>query len=175
MSKLHKKSKSDSLYRLMERPELGQVDVENALRIARPTLGEESGVALFRIVRLLALEDSFGRGASAMAYYAGKKLGASLGLGSVDDFVELCTALKVGIIEIPFASDERIHVDVRECVTCSGLRPVGRPLCHLEGGLIAGVVESLFGRRARAVEVTCIGGLGDGACGFDIEFIRPKS
>jgi predicted hydrocarbon binding protein len=45
---------------------------------------------------------------------------------------------------------------------------VGRTLCHLEGGMIAGVVETVTKKKARALEVTCIGGLGHDACGFDI-------
>lgn len=173
MSQPHLKPPAKPLANPVETQALKPIDIENALRIVRPTLGDEVGVALFRIVRLLALEDSFGRGASAMAYYAGKKLGASLELGSLDGFVELCAALKIGIVEITHVSDELIHVDIRECVTCSGMQTVGRPLCHLEGGLIVGVVEGLFARRARAVEVTCIGGLGDDTCGFDVEFTHP--
>ena len=147
-----------------------QVDIGNALNIMRPTLGQDAGVALYRLLRLVAMEDSFGRGASAMAYYAGKKLGVALGITKLEDFLLLCSSLKVGIIEVPVLTDEKIHVDVYECVTCSGLHPVGRALCHFEGGLIAGVVEHVLQKRTQAIEVTCIGGLGDKSCGFDLEF-----
>ncbi len=146
------------------------VDVGNALRIARPTLGDDAGLALYRLLRLVALEDIIGRGAGATAYLAGKKLGNSLGLTNLEDFLQLCADLKVGIIEVPVMTESKIHVDVYECVTCSGLEPVGRTLCHFEGGLIAGVVETVLRRKARAQEVTCIGGLGDKTCGFDLEF-----
>lgn len=145
------------------------VDVANALRVVRPQLGAETGVALYRLLRLVALEDIMGRGASGTAYIAGKKLGLSLGLPKVEDFLALCKQLKVGIIEVPVMKDHLIHVDVYECVTCAGMERVGRPLCHFEGGLIAGVVESILKKRTRAIEVTCIGGLGDKACGFDLE------
>jgi predicted hydrocarbon binding protein len=146
------------------------VDIGNALNIVRPTLGNESGVALFRLLRLVAMEDSFGRGASAMSYYAGKKLGVSLGIGSLDDFLDLCTSLKIGVVDVPVMTEDKIQVDVYECVTCSGLNPVGRTLCHFEGGLIAGVVEHLLRKRTQAREVACIGGLGDKTCSFDLEF-----
>jgi uncharacterized protein len=145
------------------------VDVANALRVVRPTLGDNAGVALYRLLRLVALEDIIGRGAAGTAYVAGKKLGLSLGLTKLEQFLELCTALKVGIIEVPVLTESKIHVDVYECVTCSGLERVGRILCHFEGGLIAGAVESIVKKRSRAHEITCIGGLGDDACGFDIE------
>jgi predicted hydrocarbon binding protein len=145
------------------------VDVANALKVVRPTLGDEAGVALYRLLRLVALEDIIGRGAAGTAYIAGKKLGASLGLTKLEDFLALCSALKVGVIKVPVLTANRIRVDVYECVTCSGLAPVGRVLCHFEGGLIAGAVGTILKRKTRAVETTCIGGLGHAACGFDLE------
>jgi len=144
------------------------VDVANALHIVRPSLGDNAGVALYRLLRLVALEDIIGRGAAGTAYVAGKKLGISLGLTKLEAFLELCSALKVGIIKVPVITASKIHVDVFECVTCSGLATVGRTLCHFEGGLIAGAVETILKKKSRALEITCIGGLGDDACGFDI-------
>lgn len=146
-----------------------RVDVSNALTVLRPTLGDTAGVALYRLLRLVALEDIIGRGAAGTAYVAGKKLGQSLGLTSLDQFLELCNALKIGVIEVPVLTESLIHVDVYECVTCAGLATVGRTLCHFEGGLIAGAVEGVVKKRAKAHEVTCIGGLGHDACGFDVE------
>lgn len=146
-----------------------RVDVGNALSILRPTLGDQAGIGLYRLLRLVALEDIIGRGAAGTAYIAGKKLGAGLHLSSLEDFLALCTALKIGIVKVPTLTASRAHVDVYECVTCAGMAPVGRTLCSFEGGLIAGVVESVLGKRTRAREVTCIGGLGHDACGFDLE------
>lgn len=151
-----------------------QIEVANALKIVRPSLGTDAGVGLYRLLRLVALEDIMGRGASGTAYVAGKKLGMSLGLQKLEDFLGLCKALKVGVIEVPVLSETKIHVDVYECVTCAGMEAVGRPLCHFEGGLIAGVVESIVKKRTRAHEVTCMGGLGDKACGFDLELTKTS-
>lgn len=145
------------------------IDVGNALNIVRPTLGSNAGVALYRLLRLVALEDIIGRGAAGAAYLAGKKLGMSLGLTQLEDFLQLCKDLNIGVIEVPLATENKIHVDVYECVTCSGLETVGRPICHFEGGLIAGAVQTITGRNVRAREVTCIGGLGDETCGFDLQ------
>jgi len=144
------------------------VDVENALKIVRPSLGNDAGVALFRLLRLVALEDIIGRGAAGTAYVAGKKLGLKLGITKLEDFLDLCGTLKIGVIKVPKLTSSKIHIDVYECVTCSGMSRVGRTLCHLEGGMIAGVVESITKKKARALEVTCIGGLGHDACGFDV-------
>jgi predicted hydrocarbon binding protein len=146
-----------------------RVDVANALSVVRPTLGDNAGVALYRLLRLVALEDIIGRGAAGTAYVAGKKLGNTLGLTKLEQFLELCATLKIGIIEVPVLTESRIHVDVYECVTCSGMRTVGRTLCHFEAGLIAGVVETVVKKRTKAREVTCIGGLGHDSCGVEVE------
>lgn len=145
------------------------IDVPNALRVMRPTLGDSAGVALYRLLRLVALEDIIGRGAAGTAYLAGKKLGISLGMDKLDSFLELCDALKVGIIKVPVATETHVRVEVFECVTCSGLTPVGRVLCHFEGGLVAGALTTIFKQKIRAVETKCIGGLGSDSCSFDIE------
>ncbi len=145
------------------------VDIENALKVVRPTLGDDAGVALYRLLRLVALEDILGRGASGAAYLAGKRLGISLGIKKLPDFLQLCADLKIGVIEVPLATEFNIHIDVYECITCSGLETVGRPLCHFEGGLIAGAVEIITGKHTHAKEVTCIGGLGHDCCGFELE------
>lgn len=144
------------------------IKLANVLQIDRPNQGELSSVALYRLLRLVALEDILGKGASAVSYYAGKKLGKELGLKSLDELLALCDQLKMGIIKVPVMEEEHIHVDVHECVTCSGLDPVGRPICQFEGGLIAGAVEGITGKNVDAKEVTCIGGLGDETCGFDL-------
>lgn len=146
-----------------------RIEVTNALKVDRPSLGGDAGVALYRLLRLVALEDIIGRGAAGTAYVAGKKLGTSLGISKLDDFLALCAQLKIGVIKVPVLKTNRARVEVYECVTCSGMDTVGRVLCHFEGGLVAGVVESVLQKSVRAVETTCIGGLGDEACGFDLE------
>ncbi len=145
------------------------IELSNALKINRPELGNFSGVGLYRLLRLVAWEDIMGPGASAISYYAGKKLGQDLNLKALDEFLELCIQLKIGIIEIPTMTDTHMHVDIYECVTCSGMDPVGRPICHFEGGLIAGAVETITGKSVLAKEVSCIGGLGDATCGYHLD------
>lgn len=151
------------------KPAQGAVDISNVLRIKRTTLGPEASIGLYRLLRLVALEDIIGRGAGSTAYLAGKKLGVNLGLAKLDDFLKLCADMKIGVIKVPVLTENKIHVDVHECVTCDGMVPVGRILCHFEGGLIAGAVETILKKKVRAQEVTCIGGLGSNTCGFDLE------
>jgi predicted hydrocarbon binding protein len=145
-----------------------RVDVANALSIIRPKLGDQAGVALYRLLRLVALEDIIGRGAGATAYVAGKKLGQSLGITKLENFLQLCKAISLGVVEVPVLTSSRIYIDVYECVTCSGMRPVGRTLCQFEAGIVAGVVQTVVGKPAKAKEMTCIGGLGHDSCGVEV-------
>ena len=145
-----------------------RIDITNALSIVRPKLGDRAGVALYRLLRLVALEDIIGRGAGATAYVAGKKLGMNLGLTNLEDFLGLCSAISLGIVKVPVMTASRIYVDVFECVTCSGMAPVGRTLCQFEAGIVAGVVQSITGKQTKAKEMTCIGGLGHDSCGVEV-------
>jgi uncharacterized protein len=145
-----------------------RIDIANALSIVRPKLGDQAGVALYRLLRLVALEDIIGRGAGATAYVAGKKLGQNLGITKLDAFLELCSSISLGIIHVPVLTASRVYVDVYECVTCSGMEPVGRTLCQFEAGLVAGVVQMIVGKPTKAREMTCIGGLGHDSCGVEV-------
>jgi predicted hydrocarbon binding protein len=134
----------------------------------RPKLGDKAGVALYRLLRLVALEDIVGRGAGATAYVAGKKLGVNLGITKLEAFLQLCQSISIGIVRVPVLTSSRVYVDVYECVTCSGMKPVGRTLCQFEAGIIAGVVQTVVGKPTKAKEVTCIGGLGHDSCGVEV-------
>lgn len=145
-----------------------RIEIANALSIMRPKLGDKAGVALYRLLRLVALEDIIGRGAGATAYVAGKKLGANLGITKLEQFLELCSAISLGVIRVPVMTASKIYVDVFECVTCAGMAPVGRTLCQFEAGMVAGVVQAVSGKQTKAREVTCIGGLGHDSCGVEV-------
>jgi predicted hydrocarbon binding protein len=146
-----------------------RIDIAHTLQLARPNLGKIGGLALYRVLRQVALQDG---GSGETACLAGKKLGHSLGLSTIEDFLSLCGSLKIGIIRMPVVTDAGVHIDIYECATCSNVGRVhaGCPMCQFEGGLIAGVLENVVKRRTHVQEVSCIGGLGDEACGFDLEF-----
>ena len=145
-----------------------RIDIQNALSIVRPKLGDKAGVALYRLLRLVALEDIVGRGVGATAYVAGKKLGVNLGITKLESFLQLCASISLGVVRVPVLTSSRVYVDVFECVTCSGMKPVGRALCQFEAGIVAGVVQTVVGKPTRAKEVTCIGGFGHDSCGVEV-------
>jgi predicted hydrocarbon binding protein len=147
-----------------------RLDVKRAFKLARPTLGSPPGMALFRLLRLAAFEDVTGRDDQGSGYLAGKKLGRALEPKSLDDFLALAQTLKLGLIRIPRLDDDGVHLDLYECASCTGLEKIGCPICHFEAGLFAGVLEAVTGRPVEGREITCIGGLGDDACGFELDF-----
>lgn len=144
------------------------VTLENAMRVERTHYGNDMPIILFRLLRLVVLEDLFGPAATATGYLAGKKLGGMLPLASLDDFLKLCEQLRIGRVSARQIAAGHFHVDVEECLTCAGLQPVGRPICSFESGLIAGALQRITGQTVVSREVTCIGGLGDATCGFEI-------
>lgn len=146
-----------------------KLSVAEVSQIARPTLGAEMPVALFRVLRLIAMEDLLGRSAASLLYNAGEKIGLTLDVHTPADLVELVRALKIGEAEIVTATAEQIIVDVHECVTCAGLTPVGYPLCHFEAGLVAGGVQTILGGNLFVKETRCIGGLGDPVCRMEAQ------
>ena len=150
------------------------IKIFNALKVNRPQLGKDAGVGLYRLFRLVAMEDVLGKAAPAISYFAGKKLGIELNLNSVEELLNLCEELKIGIIKVTEKDENTLLVEVFECVTCDGMDPVGRALCSFEGGLIAGCLEGITGKKATAKEVTCIGGFGDESCGFNVTFLNKK-
>ncbi len=150
------------------RPVQMRLDLAATLRASRPTLGDQAGIALYRLLRDVAFVGTQRDGGRA-AQEAGKRLGLALALPSVDDFLHLCMTEKLGLIRIPVMTDRLVRVDIYECLACSGLDRKQTFLCDFEGGLIAGMLEGVTHRSARAHEISCIGGGGDEACGFEIE------
>ncbi|MEK7494213.1 MAG: V4R domain-containing protein, partial [Patescibacteria group bacterium] len=62
---------------------------------------------------------------------------------------------------------------ISECLTCDGISPpIGRAICQLEAGIVAGALETIYpGRKALGEETKCIGGLGDDVCLIECRII----
>jgi predicted hydrocarbon binding protein/tRNA A-37 threonylcarbamoyl transferase component Bud32 len=144
------------------------VEVAGALRVARPSLGSDAGVGLYRLLRLAAFEAAPGADAAPNAVAAGERIGRSLGVASLHDLVALCRSLKLGIVDASALTESGVRVVVRDCVACAGAHHRGQAMCHFEGGLIAGAISAIFGRPVRVRETACLGGCGDDACRFEI-------
>ncbi|MGM5487554.1 MAG: V4R domain-containing protein [Nanobdellota archaeon] len=153
----------------------------------RATLGNETSLVTYRLVRLIAmnlLEQQGGETTTGEAdnqvYETGTMLGALIYRGliksadNLEDFAtkvsNLLKDLKIGILTMEEADTEgelylRLRVD--ECCSCSGTPNAGKPICHMEGGLISGLVGEFLHQGVQTKEIKCWG-LGDKTCVFEV-------
>lgn len=160
------------------RPRVEKYTTVDFLNPARPYLGSQNKddtkyVVNFRLVRWSELERIVGIQASNVLWYnAGKRLGELVTekglIKSLDDLISFAVNQRIGIVDIVKESTNKARVHVYECISCSGIPNIGRPVCYFEGGLVAGVLSKLIG-KCKAVETHCWG-MGYSFCGFDIIF-----
>ncbi len=159
--------------------------VSDPVTRARPQLGATVPVALFRALRvdgmMKGLDAAIGD-ASTLVYNSGRLVGGPVGkalaaqaAGDLGKFlggvVDTARALGIGVISLKDGTltGDRMQLRVDECVTCSGAKPIGKKICHFEGGFVAAVVEGFTGRDAVATETHCNAN-GDDHCGFEVRF-----
>jgi predicted hydrocarbon binding protein len=110
---------------------------------------------------LYALGRQFGRDAVA-PNLAGDGLCSSLAA-----LPALWEAAGLGAINVASCEETAATIEERECSICTGMPRVGRPVCHLERGVITGALEAKLGRAVLTRETKCWG-LGDGVCEFQV-------
>ena len=139
----------------------------------RPTVGPDVPVVLWRLLRLVSLHDILREETAAVVYLMGKRLGAMLGAKSIEELHEQLTRLKIGKIDLSVNTPDVVHLAIGECMTCDGITPpIGRAICQLEAGIVAGALETIYpGRKALGEETKCIGGLGDDVCLIECRII----
>ncbi|MBI5912972.1 DUF2507 domain-containing protein [Candidatus Azambacteria bacterium] len=139
----------------------------------RPTMGPDVPVVLWRVLRLVSLHDILGDETPAIAYLMGKRLGAMLGAKTIEELHEQLTRMKIGRLDLSVNTPDAVHLAIGECLTCDGITPpIGRAICQLEAGVIAGALETIYpGRKAAGEETKCIGGLGDDVCLIECRII----
>jgi len=139
----------------------------------RPTIGPDIPVILWRLLRLVSLNDILREEADSVAYLMGKHLGAVLGAKTVEELHEQLTRLKIGKLDLSINTPDVVHLAIGECLTCDGITPpIGKAICQLETGIVAGALETIYpGRKALGEETKCIGGLGDDVCLIECRII----
>ena len=147
--------------------EFTKVKFEEINKPNRPTLGESIPVVVFRLIRGVAMEEILGETAGPALYATGKSAGNTLDASSLEEFANLVRDLNVGIPKVLAQTERKLTIQVDECASCSGMANIGRPFCHFEGGLIAGALEKITGKKTEANEIKCWG-LGDGTCVFEV-------
>jgi len=109
---------------------------------------------------------------AAYLFHAGRNLGREMfhkGLvRSVDDLFKAFLEYKVGLVDVVKESEDVIVIDVYECISCSGLPIINKPVCFFKAGVLSALFEKLVG--ANTVKEEKCWALGDLKCRFRIEF-----
>ncbi len=145
------------------------LDIPDAFRDDRPTLGASVPVSLYRAVRLLSFRDLLGAGlSSAMLHLSGRTLADKLGVSGLDAVLRVFSDLRIANLDVERSNGSTILIAATECATCSGLPNIGEAVCSFEAGILAGGLKHEFGGDAvTAVEKKCCA-LGDACCLWEI-------
>lgn len=135
--------------------------------VIRPTLGDTVPLTLFRILRIIGMRNLLGESAGPTLYMMGKSVGNMLAPKTMDEFESTIRELKIGIPEIELATEDRLIVNLRECITCAGFSYTGELFCDMESGIIAGLLEKVFNKKARSTQ-TKSWSIGFNYCQFDV-------
>ena len=144
---------------------------EQLRRAIRPTLGDTIPIEWFRLLRLNAMYEVLGEAADDTLYLIGRSFGKRMAPKTMEEFSDGFAHMGLGRMRLLSRDDTRLEMELAECATCSGLPDQGRPLCSFEAGFIAGGVESITGRRARARETSCASMTRGDACRYEVQLL----
>ncbi len=90
---------------------------------------------------------------------------------SDEEFWSLLSAewLEMGMGELKVIGNPPTEIKVHDAGSCGNAPQFGSPFCHLDEGILEGIIESKFGVTTTAVERICSGD-GGSHCHFDIIF-----
>jgi hypothetical protein len=144
-----------------------EYSIEEVSRIVRPELGEDIPLTLYRILRVIGMRKILGETTGATLYMMGKQVGTMIGARDLDDFSAKIKELKVGIPEAQVVEEDNIVVKLYECITCAGFANTGEMFCDMESGIIAGLLETIFKKKARSTQ-TKSWSVGYNYCEFEV-------
>jgi len=146
-----------------------EYSIEEVSHIVRPELGEDIPLTLYRILRVIGMRKILGETTGATLYMMGKQVGTMIGARDLDDFSAKIKELKVGIPEAQVVEEDNIVVKLYECITCAGFANTGEMFCDMESGIIAGLLENVYGKKARSTQ-TKSWSAGFNYCEFEVFF-----
>jgi predicted hydrocarbon binding protein len=141
--------------------------IEEIGQVARPILGDDIPLVLYRTLRIVGMRNILGDSSGAALYMVGKQIGNMIGAADLSGVGQKIRELKVGIPEITVADEDSLVVKLYECITCAGFSYTGEMFCDMESGIIAGLLESACKKRARSTQ-TKSWSLGFDYCEFDV-------
>ena len=144
-----------------------EYSIEEVSHIVRPQLGEDIPLTLYRILRVIGMRKILGETSGATLYMMGKQVGNMVGAKDLAEFEKKIMELKIGIPEIVVADEDHVIVKLYECITCAGFVYTGEMFCDMESGIIAGLLEGVFQKKAKSTQ-TKSWSVGFNFCEFEI-------
>jgi len=144
-----------------------EYSIEEVSHIVRPQLGDNIPLMLYRILRVIGMRKILGETSGATLYMMGKQVGAMIGAKDLGEFEKKIKELKVGIPEVQVVEEDYIIVKLYECITCAGFVYTGEMFCDMESGIIAGLLESVFKKKAKSTQ-TKSWSVGYNFCEFEV-------
>ncbi len=144
-----------------------EYSIEDITTILRPKLGQEVPLLLFRILRIIGMRQILGETSGATLYMVGKRVGNMIGAGNLADFQAKIEALKVGIPKVEIIDEDHLTVKLYECITCAGFTYTGEMFCDMESGIIAGLFETIYKKKAKSTQ-TKSWSVGYNYCEFEV-------
>jgi predicted hydrocarbon binding protein len=140
--------------------------IQEISKAERPIMGEAIPLIVFRAFRHFSsdyVEEIMGRGVNVVFQNGGRELGKEVGANlyqsDINDYlggvIQWVADAKIGVLKPAELSESRLVVQLDECITCAGMDPIGKRICHFEVGLVAGVVEAYLKRKVPAEETQC--------------------
>jgi predicted hydrocarbon binding protein/DNA-binding HxlR family transcriptional regulator len=146
-------------------------EIQEALGSISGLSGNQTNSAFLRMLKSTIL--NMGIDMDRPFYDAGYKIGANVISKHVksNTLKEILTELavfwkklKLGNVEL--VSENKIRVT--DCYQCGDMPNMGKPLCPSDAGIIAGVLDTVCGKRHSVIETKCWG-TGYDFCEFEIE------
>jgi sugar-specific transcriptional regulator TrmB/predicted hydrocarbon binding protein len=122
--------------------------------------------------------EALGIDISELLRQVGRRIGEeiAIGLGQFDDDEQFWEELSsewrsLGMGELLIEGSPISSIRISDSGACGGAPNFGRPFCHLDEGIIEGIIRSRFGLLAKAVERECTA-QGEDHCYFEISFVE---
>jgi hypothetical protein len=144
-----------------------EYSIAEVSHIVRPQLGEDIPLTLYRILRVIGMRKILGETSGATLYMMGKQVGNMVGARDLGEFEEKVKELKIGIPEVQVVDEDHVIVKLYECITCAGFVYTGEMFCDMESGIIAGLLEGVFQKKAKSTQ-TKSWSVGFNFCEFEV-------
>lgn len=137
-------------------------------KIKRPTLGDKVPLELFRAIRLIGMYQGLPMNGRGTTMVVGRKIGESLPVTTIDEFLKLFRGLNIGIPSVIHQDDSTIRIAVDDCF-CEGL-PIheGKHVCDLEGAIMEGAIGKILNKTISSKEYKCNIN-GDDRCEYELK------